>query len=214
MTMTRNAALGVTSAAATAAFGTLAVAVAKRKTATIDRALRPKLKVRRRKTAREAADPLAALGKWWAYIPLATAASFYLIETAPAKPRRRRRAIAGAESMMLSALGAAVLSQLFDRVLPQPPAPPGHRKKTKPVFPSGHAFGPGSVAWTAAYILHREGRLPMAAALVAAIAYPGVMVSGKLVEEKHWASDALGGLLAAAALSSGCAALYEARRQD
>ena len=174
--------------------------------------MRPRLKAPRRHPAREAADPMAAFGKWWLYIPLATAGGFYLIESASPRPRLRRSAVIGAEAIILSAISAGVLSQLFDRVLPQPPAPPGHSRKRKPVFPSGHAFGPGSVAWTAAYVLHREGRVGAVAAVVPAIAYPAVMVSGKLLEEKHWASDALGGILAALALSAGCAAFYETRR--
>jgi len=158
------------------------------------------------------ADPLAGLGKWWSYVPAASLMSLYLIETASPKPHKRRSAIAGAEAMMLSALGAALLSQVFDRVLPQPPAPPGHRRKRKPVFPSGHAFGPGAIGWTAAYVFSREGRVQPGLAAVPAVLYPALMVSGKLVEEKHWASDALGGLLAALALSASSAALYEIRR--
>jgi membrane-associated phospholipid phosphatase len=155
---------------------------------------------------------MAGLGKWWSYVPLASVLSLYLIETAAPKPRTRRSAMAGAEAILLSGLGAAVLSQVFDRTLPQPPAPPGHKKKRKPVFPSGHAFGPGAVGWTAAYVFSREGRVQSGWAAVPAVLYPAFMVSGKLVEEKHWASDALGGLLAALALSAGSAALYEVRR--
>lgn len=210
----RVVALGATSVVAMAAFGTLAIAVAKRKTSAIDRALHPRLKTRRRSAARRAADPLALVGKWWVYLPLAGAAAMYLMERQARHPGRWKSAVSGAESVLLSGLAASVLGQVFDRFLPQPPAPPGHRKKRKPVFPSGHAFGPSAVAWTTAYVFHREGQLHSVAALLPAVAYPSLMVSTRLVDEKHWASDALGGFLAGAAVSAGCAALYEARRSD
>src|SRR5438132_72165 len=83
-------------------------------------------------------------------------------------------AAAGAEAILFAGLGAALLSQVFDRVLPQPPAPPGHKHKRKPVFPSGHAFGPSSVGWTTAYVFSREGRIQAGWAAVPAVLYSAV----------------------------------------
>ncbi len=111
--------------------------------------------------------------------------------------------------MVAAATIAAGAARLFDDVLPQPPAPPGHRSRHKPVFPSGHAFGTGSVAMTAAYILEREGLILPGSAVALALGVPLLSAGGKLVEEKHWGSDVLGGLLAAVMLSSACVTAYE-----
>ena len=112
---------------------------------------------------------------------------------------------------MASALLAAALGPVFDRVLPQPPSPKGNKRR-KPVFPSGHAFGPGAVSVTAAYVLVREGFVPLGAAVPLAIAIPVITAGGKLAEEKHWASDVLGGVLGAIALAGTCLALHEVAR--
>jgi hypothetical protein len=80
------------------------------------------------------------------------------------------------------------------------------------VFPSGHTFGPGTVALTAAYVLAREGLAPAAAALPTALALPLITAGGKLIEQKHWASDVAGGYLGALALAGAGAAAYERAR--
>jgi len=108
-----------------------------------------------------------------------------------------------------------LLSRVFDHYLPQPPVPRNHRHKpNKAVFPSGHALMATSVGSTAAYVLSRESiaepRAAAAAAAAFAIANPGL----KLAVEKHWLSDAAGGLAAGLAIAAGCCAVYEAMRDD
>jgi hypothetical protein len=107
---------------------------------------------------------------------------------------------------------AAALAPAFDRWLPQPPAPPGHADVHAPVFPSGHTFGPGTVALASAYVLAREGIAPMALALPAAFALPLATAGGKLVAQKHWMSDVAGGYLGALAVAGACCAAYERAR--
>ncbi|MBD0320656.1 MAG: phosphatase PAP2 family protein, partial [Gemmatimonadetes bacterium] len=99
----------------------------------------------------------------------------------------------------------------FDRWLPQPPPPPGH-PPDRPVFPSGHAFGPGAVSLATAYVLAREGLAHPGVTFPVALAVPLVMSGARVLEEKHWASDVLGGYLGGIALSAGCLATYEVAR--
>ncbi|HEX6751614.1 MAG TPA: hypothetical protein VF092_30250 [Longimicrobium sp.] len=134
--------LGGIAAAAAAGFGALAAAVARRDTARADEKVRKRTSPRRGHPAREAADAISPVGKWWTYIPAALAASAYVVRAdgaADGDAERSRRAGAGA--ITLAGVVATALNHAFDRVLPQPPAPPGRPSRRKPVFPSGHAFG-------------------------------------------------------------------------
>lgn len=218
----RAAALAATSAAAAAGFGLVARAVARRDTASTDAVLRPQVAAPRHTPTRRAASAIAPLGKWYVNLPAAIGFTAYaLAQPTTATRRRRARREAGDGAERWPALGAValagvlpmVLGPLFDRVLPQPPAPPGHASPAKPVFPSGHALGTGATAFTAAYVLVREGRARPLVALPVALAIPLVSAGGKLLEEKHWASDVLGGVLAAAAVAAGCLASYELARR-
>jgi drug/metabolite transporter (DMT)-like permease len=216
----RALALGGTAVAAATGFGVLAAAVAGGATAHADEAIRARVAARRR-PAREAAEVVAAPGKWWAYVPAALGVAAYVLAAPEAQGgargalarlagRRRRgprRAAAGA--VTLAGVLAAALGPAFDRWLPQPPAPPGHPSRNKPVFPSGHALGPTAVALAAAYVLSREELARPGVAFPAALASPLASAGAKLVQEKHWGSDVLGGHLAAVAVAAACLAAYE-----
>ena len=197
--------------AATAGFAAIAAAVATRETARADEKARRRTSVRGKKKTREAADAIGPLGKWWTYIPAGVAASAFVLHADggdEAAPSRR----AGAGAITLSAVVATALNHAFDRWLPQPPPPPGRKQRTKPVFPSGHAFGPTAVGLATAYVLAREELASPAAAVPIALAVPAVTAGGRLVTEKHWMSDVLGGFVGGVALAAGCAAAYEAAR--
>jgi membrane-associated phospholipid phosphatase len=214
----RALALGVTAVASATAFVTLAAAVADRQTAHADRKLSPKLKAKGRHPLRRVASAIAPFGKWWAYVPASLALSAFVLEsrypstrTRWLHPHRRQERIVGAGAIVFAGMLSAVLAPIFDEWLPQPPVPPGRRRK-KSVFPSGHAFGPTAVSATSAYVLAREGLVrPELAGTVAAL-IPLISAGGKLIEEKHWASDVLGGALAAAAVSTAALATYELGR--
>ena len=224
----RARALGGTAAVATAAFGAMAVAVARRDTAHADRRLRDRVTASRGHPARRVAHAVAAPGKWWAYLPAAVGVAAYvlhandrssrglaggaraLVRRLTGETRRRERSRrAGAGAVVLASALAAVLGPVFDRVLPQPPAPPGHPSSRDPVFPSGHAFGPTAMALTSAYVLGRESFGRSGVALPVALAYPLLSGGGKIVEDRHWTSDVVGGWLAGLALSAACLAAYE-----
>jgi undecaprenyl-diphosphatase len=81
------------------------------------------------------------------------------------------------------------------------------------VFPSGHALGVAAVAFTTAYVVAREGLArPRIVAPAAALA-PLVVGLGRLVREKHLASDTLGGWLAGASIAAAHAGAYELARE-
>jgi membrane-associated phospholipid phosphatase len=214
----RALALGVTATGAAAGLGALARARARRVTAPVDEAVRTRVAASPAHPARRAAAAVEPAGKWWLYVPAALGVAAWLLaadareharSAKRRRPRRAPRSGAGAATVVASSALAAVLGPAFDRWLPQPPAPPGHPERDRPVFPSGHTFGPTSVALTSAYVLAREGRAPLALALPAALAVPLVTASAKLMEQKHWASDVLGGYVASVAVAAACLAGYE-----
>jgi undecaprenyl-diphosphatase len=89
--------------------------------------------------------------------------------------------------------------------------PPGHPEhaKRKPSFPSGHALESTAVALTTAYVISREDILPPIAAFGVAGAIAGAATLGRLVLDRHWVSDVIGGTLLGIAVAAGCAAAYE-----
>ena len=207
-------ALGGVAAGAAAGFGMLAAAVARRDTAQADEAVRKRTAAPRGHPARRVAQAAAPVGKWWTYIPAALGASAYLLAAdGPRGDRGSRSRRAGAGAVLLAGTVATALNPTFDHVLPQPPAPPGHPSRRKPVFPSGHAFGPGAVAFSAAYVLVREKLARPGTALPVAALLPLATAGGRVLQEKHWASDVLGGYLGGLALAAACAAAYEAVRE-
>lgn len=206
----RALALAGVALAAAASFGLLAAAVARRKTAAADEAVREATAPPPGHPVREVAAALAPVGKWWTYVPGALGASAYLLAAPGAREEGALRSrLGGAATLLLAGTAATGINPACDRWLPQPPTPPG-KEPGKPVFPSGHAFGPGTVALTAAYVLAREGVARPAVAFPVALAVPLAMAGGRVLEEKHWASDVLGGYLGAAAVAAACLAAYEA----
>jgi undecaprenyl-diphosphatase len=208
----RALALGVVAAGAAAGFAALAAAVARRDTAQVDEAVRKATGADPDSATHDAADSIKTAGKWYTYIPAAAAASVAVLAAGGGQERGSRSRRVGAGAVMLTGAVATAMNPAFDRVLPQPPAPPGHPSPNKPVFPSGHAFGPGAVSLAAAYVLSREGIAPPALAFPAALAVPAVTAGGRMLVQKHWASDVLGGLLGGVAVAAACLSAYEATR--
>jgi membrane-associated phospholipid phosphatase len=155
--------------------------------------------------ARRAAEKVHPLGKWWTYVPAAALTGAYVLA--------ERRGVAGSIAIIATSGAAYALSKSFDDILPQPVAPPGRDKPDHPVFPSGHAFGPTSVALIAAYVLMREELAHGALAFPVALALPVATSAARLMEEKHWITDIAGGFLAAIALASFASAAYETARR-
>jgi membrane-associated phospholipid phosphatase len=204
--------LAAVAVVAGAGFGRLAAAVAHRGTREADEALHDATAVPEEHPVRQAAAAIAPAGKKKMYMPAALVASACILAAPGARePGALRSRAAGAVAMLLAAAAARGLNPAFDRWLPQPPPPPGH-PPDRPVFPSGHAFGPGAVSLATAYVLAREGLAHPAITFPVALTVPLVMSGARVLEEKHWASDVLGGYLGGIALSAGCLATYEVAR--
>lgn len=207
----RALALGAVAAAATAGFVALNAAVVRRETAEVDEAARKAIAADPDSTVHEAAEAVKKVGKWYTYIPGATLASAGVL-AAPGRERDWRSRGVGAGAVMLAAAVATALNPTFDKVLPQPPAPPGHPDPNKPVFPSGHAFGPTTIAFGAAYVLSREEIAHPAVAFPVAAVVPLLTAGPRMLVQKHWLSDVAGGVLGGIAVAAACLAGYEAAR--
>jgi undecaprenyl-diphosphatase len=77
------------------------------------------------------------------------------------------------------------------------------------VFPSGHALGVAAVAFATGYVIVREELAPPSIVTPAAALAPVVVGLGRLVREKHLASDTIGGWLAGASIAAALAGAYE-----
>ncbi|HVG44012.1 MAG TPA: phosphatase PAP2 family protein, partial [Longimicrobium sp.] len=71
-------------------------------------------------------------------------------------------------------------------------------------------FGPSAVSLATAYVLTREQLARPGIAFPAALAIPAVTAGARMLQEKHWASDVLGGYLGGVAVAAACVAAYEA----
>src|SRR5689334_15286610 len=89
----RAAVLGGVAVAATAGFGAVAAATARRDTAGADEALRERLRAPGRHPARRAAHLAAVPGKWWAYLPAALGVAAYLLRAPAPRDVRLRGAL-------------------------------------------------------------------------------------------------------------------------
>lgn len=198
------------SAVSAASFLLLAHAVAERDTASIDRRVEKKVKEKARRRLRNAARRLHPVGKWWTYVPAAGAVATALIVSSehPDGGGNRSRRM-GAASVAGSAIAAALLNEILDDLVPQPPAPPGRPSPRHPVFPSGHTFGTASVGLTSAWVLSREGTVRPSIGFPVALLIPATSASARMLEDKHWLSDIAGGILVALTVSSLWIATYE-----
>ena len=139
------------------------------------------------------------VGKWWGHVPATFLTAAQLLK---ADRRAAALTIAG------TSVAAALLPLLLDRISVRRLPPPERGDPNRQSYPSGHALQSSALALTTAYVMHREhlaspkwlaplGPLSLATGL------------GRLVLDRHWASDVLGGYCAGIALGAGSAGLYE-----
>ena len=200
-----------------AGFALLNRSVAHRDTAAVDRKVHRKARLPESHPVRRVAEGLHPLGKWWTYVPVSALVSLVLVVSKKQEltrdPRPDTRA-AGAAAILGAALTAALMNQVLDDILPQPPAPPGRPSPNHPVFPSGHTFGTASASLSAAWVLTREGLAPAWVAFPVAVAWPLVSAGARMLEDKHWITDVAGGFLAALIFVSPPLAMYEGARHQ
>jgi membrane-associated phospholipid phosphatase len=83
------------------------------------------------------------------------------------------------------------------------------RGKFEPAFPSGHTADATAVLATGAYLMVREGLLPVAVAVPVATALALSTGLSRVVLGWHWGSDVIGGWITGLGVAAECAAAYE-----
>jgi undecaprenyl-diphosphatase len=193
-----------TAVLAAAGFAAVTAAVMQGKTRLFDREAKRRVHEARvdlgyGRAVRRAALGTTPLGKWWGYLPasLATARRLAL-----------RGRGAGAAAVAGTALVAALTPPLLKKLLPQRLAPPERARFSRHSYPSGHALQTSAVAVVTSYVLLREGMAPrwfVAPAGLASLAAG----AGRLLLDRHWTSDVIGGYCAGIALGATGAGVYE-----
>lgn len=132
-----------------------------------------------------------------------TAGTLFLARSGP--PLRFVLPLAGAS------LGGIIAHHLVKLVYHRPrPDVALRRNKTEAAFPSGHTTNATAVVTTSAYILVREGLVPMPVAVVGVIALCLATGFSRVALGWHWGSDVLGGWMAGAAVAAVACWWYEA----
>jgi membrane-associated phospholipid phosphatase len=125
--------------------------------------------------------------------------------------REDRRAAAFA--VALAPVLAMTAGQGFTSFLPQQNSPDNDGARVvKASFPSGHVTGVAAEALTIGYILSRE-RLASRRGVSLLVAWPLIIAVSRVYRDRHWASDAVGGLLAGTAVAAMTTGAYEGVRQ-
>jgi undecaprenyl-diphosphatase len=194
--------LSAVSVATAAAFAVLAKKNLRPRTILGDIRMRARLPRYGRKT-RKAVIPFGYLGKELGLMPIAGIASAKLLMDG-----RKQGAIAIAAATLTS----IAASHVFDRVLQQRTPPPGRKAPADPHFPSGHALHSTAVLGIGAWVLTREGIAGKKAAIAGAAALAAALGFDRLVQDRHWTTDVVGGWLAAISIASLAAAGYELSR--
>ena len=148
---------------------------------------------------RNAALGTTPLGKWWAYLPPSLAT---------ARRLQQQGKSAAAVAVAGAAVAAALMPPLLSRLMPRRLSPPERPKLSTHSYPSGHALKTSAVAVTTSYVLLREGLVPgwsVAPFGLASLAAG----AGRLLLDRHWTSDVIGGYFAGIALGATCAGVYE-----
>ena len=190
------------STAALLGFGWTARLVARGRTARADNHARDELQAARVPAADAAAKASGHLGKEYLHFPMAVALALAL--------RQHGMGVRAAVPVLASALSELV-NRLVTRTLHIRVVPPGHpeHRNEKPSFPSGHAMETTAVAGASAYVLAREGIVPAAPAFAAAGLAAAASTVGRLVLDRHWVTDAVGGTLLGIAIAAASGAVYE-----
>jgi undecaprenyl-diphosphatase len=145
----------------------------------------------------------APLGKWWAYLPPSLWTALRL--------QRQGRA-AGAVTIAATATLAALLPKVLDHALQHRFPPVERQEPTKQSYPSGHALQTSAMAITTGYVLYREGMGPRWTGAPLGLASLGAG-AGRLLLDRHWTSDLIGGYCAGVALGAAAAGMYELATQ-
>lgn len=200
--MNDTRAFAILGAGATLGMAALAVATRTRVVRRMDRAVewrvRP-LRPRIRLAARIGTQP----GEPYAHWPLGAAVAATVIVCNDGSPWRAVIPMASAS------LGAILMHHAVKAVYAR--TRPRHALllgKTEPAFPSGHTADATAVLATGAYLLVREGLVPVAVVAPVVVAVALIVGASRVALGWHWTSDVMGGWLTGIAVASGCAIVY------
>lgn len=196
-----------TAALSALGFGLVSLAVARGKTSRFDQRAKRRVHGLRidssyPKALRSVALGTTPLGKWWAYLPPSLAT---------ARKLQRQGRTAAAATLAGTAVSAGLLALALDSVMKHRAPPPERHQRSNQSYPSGHALQTSAMAVATSYVLLREGLAPrwsVAPLGVASLAAG----AGRLLLDRHWTSDVIGGYLAGVSLGATCAGIYERRR--
>lgn len=192
-------ALGAVAAASALAFGVLTSKTLAPRTIFHDLKLRSLLP-RYGKKSKKVAVQFGYLGKEWAVLPAASAIAIKLL--------LEDREV-GATAVIAGALAAIGASHIFDATLPQKTPPPGRRAPRSPHYPSGHALHSAATLGIGSWVLAREGFAERKAIAAGATGLALALGFDRLIQDRHWTSDVVGGWLAALSIAALTAAAYE-----
>ena len=192
-------ALAGVGASSAAAFGVLAATAQKPHGILDDLKLRQHIPSYGRRT-KKAVTPLGYLAKEWSVLPGAGLVGAKLLHDGNKE---------GAIAVVGSALAAIAASHIFDATLPQSTPPPGRKAPFDPHFPSGHALHSTALLATTAWVFGREGSTNGKLIAAGAGALAGALGVDRLIQDRHWTSDVVAGWLAAIAIASTAASVYE-----
>ncbi len=201
MRRTSPSALLAVSAAALLGFAYTASLVARRRTDEADNQARDGLQGARAPAGDVAAQASGPLGKEYLHFPVAAALGLVL-----------RRGLGWRAAVpSLASTGSEIVNRVLTHGLHIRVVPPGHPEhhKQKPSFPSGHALETTAVALASAYTLARAEMVPAAPAFVAAGLLSAASTVGRLYLDRHWVTDAVGGLLLGLAVAAAAGAIHE-----
>lgn len=187
--------------AAALGYVALSRAVARRKTERLDHRVKGAVHRARTSGLVVAARSTTPLGKWWGNVPAAFLTGAKLL-----KADRRAAALTIAGTSVAGALLPLLLDRVSTRRLPPP-----ERPEPKQSYPSGHALQSAALALTTTYVMRRE-RLASPGWLSALAPLSIAAGLGRLLLDRHWASDVLAGYCAGIALGAGSAGVYELTR--
>jgi membrane-associated phospholipid phosphatase len=195
-----------TAVVAAAGFVAVTRAVAQGKTARWDHRAKRAVHTARVGGAEQAltatAHATTPLGKWWGQVPAALLTAVQL---------RRKGRTTAAWAIASTSLVAAVLPGVLDRLTVQRLSPRERRGGQKQSYPSGHALRTSAMAISVGYVMHRE-RLAAPAWLTPLAPLSLATGLGRLILDRHWTSDLVGGYCAGIALGATSAGLYELGR--